>query len=403
MPQNEFINSGNVHKAQLHPWLTDGSGNVVDVNGNVLAFDQYGSLNGISYAHGAGTDGTAPSPTRYAILDPHNVDNTPYGHNLKYYDHFKQVFQKGNTTNNSIRPLRVQPKKPILTLPFPITIPFTPIMQNGSVDRTNLSVNIGTELFKGFKIRTTTQVVYTRNNLLPGLGAAGGQYYGQGNSLGNIGTVYGFLNTSPFFDLKAKLADGTYPAYQQAGGFLSVNAFNPFYDQEYSTGLDNKIDIIQNFNANYKVNKFIELDAKYGINYRNETARWTYYNQSQNINSNYYQDWAGFQGGPTNAGEIDDFRYATTFQEFFPSVFVRTDFEDDFHIKLPIQTSTQVSFDYRSNKYSEYDTYGLGLSLTPPINLQNTGSQAVILTTSSRLSPTVIWSTKKLILEISPG
>ncbi len=47
-------------------------------------------------------------------------------------------------------------------------------MKNGYVDRTNLTSNVGVELFKGFRLRSITQVIYTRNTLVPGLG--GPQY-----------------------------------------------------------------------------------------------------------------------------------------------------------------------------------------------------------------------------------
>ena len=362
---NEYLNTGNVHKARLHPYLTDGSGNIVNSSGTPLKINADGSLTGLSYKYGGGV--------RYAILDTRNVSDQPYNANLKYYDHFKQVFKTGNTLNNSISVSGGSEKSD-----FAITVSnnrtLSAVMKNGVVDRTNLTANLGTELFKGFKVRSITQVVYTRNTLHPGLGAAGGRDYGKGNILGSIGGVYSFLNTSPFFDLTARLADGTYPGYQKAV-FVSVNAFDPYYRQEYTDGLDNKVDILQSVDANYKVNKFVELDAKYGINFRTENARWTYYNQTQNISANSLKSWTSNFG--SQAGEIDNWQYNNTFENFIGSMFIRTDFEKDFNLKIPIQTSTQVGFDYRKNKYGEYDTYGVGLPLVPPINIQSTGSQAV--------------------------
>jgi hypothetical protein len=242
-------------------------------------------------------------------------------------------------------------------------------MHNGYVDRSNLTTNMGTEVFKGFKLRSITQLIYTKNTLVPGLGGAGGYLYGKGNTAGNVGSIYGFLNTSPFFDLKYKMADGNSPYYQTAD-FLSINAANPFYVKQYASGLDNKIDIVQSFNANYEVNHFLELDAKYGINYRTEGSTWTYLNQTQNANAVYYDTWYGnFAGEKT--GEIDKWNYATIFQNFLASAYFKTDFKKDFNINLPIQTSTQVSFDYRKNNYKENDVYGLNLPLTSPINMSS--------------------------------
>ncbi|CAN5206177.1 SusC/RagA family TonB-linked outer membrane protein [soil metagenome] len=363
---NEFINSGNVKKADLHPYLTDASNNLIDPSGKPLTYNEYGSIEGISYKYGGAT--------RYAILDTRNVSNTPYNANLKYYDQFKQVFQTGSTTNNSIS-VSGASEKSDFAISAANNHTVSGVMKNGYIDRSNLTANLGTELFKGFTLRSTTQLVYTKNTLHPGLGAPGGYDYGKGNSLGSIGSVYGFFNTSPFFDLTAKLADGTYPRYQTAD-FLSVNAANPFYQQQYTSGLDNKIDVIQNFDANYSINKFLELNAKYGLNYRTENSRWTYFNQSANINSTYYDTWSSYFA-PDNKGEITNWQYNTTFQNFLATAYIRTDFENDFHIKLPIQTSTQISFDYRKKKYEEYDTYGLGLGLAPPFNISSTSSQGV--------------------------
>ncbi|MEO5980234.1 MAG: SusC/RagA family TonB-linked outer membrane protein [Chryseolinea sp.] len=377
---NEFLNTGNVHKAYKHPYITDAAGNITDIEGNVLQYDQYGSIQGISYMYGK-TGATAELPngngaTRYAIQDIRNDFSKPYVGNLQYYDHFKQVFNRGYTTNNSIS-ISGGSDKTDFSISVANNHQLSSVMKNGAVDRSNITVNLGNELFKGFKIRSTTQLVYTKNDMVPALGGAGGLEYGKGNTFGVINGVYSFLNTSPFFDLTRKLADGTYPGYQEAGGFLSVNALNPFYRQQYAAGLDNKIDLVQSFDANYNVNKFLELDAKYGINYRTENAKWTYKNQSTNINSDFYFNSVGYQA-PDLDGEIDNFQYSNTFQNFLANAYFRTDFQEDFGINFPLQTSTQVGFDYRKKKYTELDTYGVGLSLSPPTNLTSTSDQAVL-------------------------
>ena len=368
---NEFLNVGNVHKADLHPYLTDANNNIVDSKGTILKVNDVGSVVGISYQYGGAT--------RYAIQDIRNVADKPYNANLKYYDQFSQVFQTGTTANNTIN-LSGASDKSDFSLAFANNHTVSPILKNGYVDRSNLTINVGTELFKGFTIRSTTQLIYTKNTLKPGLGGPGGIGYGLGNVRGVTTSAYGaspygFLNTSPFFDLTAKLADGNYPLFQRAD-FVSVNAGNPYYQNQYTDQLDNKIDLVQSLNANYKINKFVELDAKYGLNYRNENSRWTFFNQTQNANADFYQTKSA-NYAPDLGGEINDWRYNTTFQNFLATAFIRTDFQNDFHINLPIQTSTQVSFDYRKRKYTEYDTYGVGLSLAPPINVASTGKQAV--------------------------
>jgi len=365
---NEYTNSGNVTKAAMHPYITNATGALADANGNALAYNAVGSLPHISYVYGGAA--------RAGIWNPLNNANKPYVGNILYHDQFKEVFKTGNTLNNMLSISGASDKSDYnISLSNNHTV--SPVMQNGYVDRTNLTVNVGSELFKGFKIRSVTQLVYTKNTLVPGLGAAGGEGYGYGNSQGSVGTVYGFLNTSPFFSLQQKLADGTYANHVLGDAYLSVNSSNPYYSQEYASSIDNKVDVIQSFDANYRINKFFELDAKYGMNFRTENARWTYQNQSNNINSNYYQSWADYFNGNDNTGELDNFDYTTTFQNFITSGTFRTDLQKDFHSKLPIQLSTKAAFDYRKNIYKEYDSYGLSLPLVPPINIGSTSAQGV--------------------------
>jgi TonB-linked SusC/RagA family outer membrane protein len=378
---NSYINSGHLHKARMHPYMTDANNNLIDASGNLLTYDSVGNLPGIIYTYGGGA--------RAGIWDPRNNANHPYNANIKYYDQFKEVFQTGNTINNIVSVSGGSDKSD-----YDISVSnnktTTPVLKNGAVDRTNLTANLGTEVFKGFRLRSVTQLIYTRNTLAPGLGAAGGEGtpgYGYGNSQGSVGQIYGFLNTSPFFDLRWKAPNaptvyglantpGSYANHVQGGDFLSINAGNPYYSQEYASSVDNKIDVIQSFDANYRVDKFVELDAKYGINWRNENARWTYLNQSQNANSNYYDFTdVAYNNGTDNTGEVDNFQYNTTFQNFVTSATFKTDFQNDFHSKLPITTSTKVGFDYRKNLYTEFDNYGYSLPIAPPFSMTSTASQ----------------------------
>jgi len=368
---NQCINvNNNLGKANLHPYLTDANNNLIDLAGNLLQYSPNGDLPGISYRYGGAT--------RYAIVNPNNIANTPYDANIKFYDHFTQMFHNGSTLNNNIN-ISGAGEKMDYSISINNNRTVSPVLQNGEVDRTNLTVNVGTELAKGFKLRSTTQVVYTKNTMVPGLGAAGGFGYGAGNGQGNISGMNGFLNTSPFFDLNYKQPDGMPPAVQIGGGYLSVNSQNPLYIKEYASGLDNKIDVVQSFDANYTVNKFIELDAKYGINYRTENARWLYLNQSQNLSSNTHTANNFVRNYNTfgNTGEVNYFTYTNSFQNFLGTAYIRINFQDDLKSKLPIETSTQISFDYRNKKYTETDVAGIGLPLVPPFNLSTSSTQII--------------------------
>jgi TonB-linked SusC/RagA family outer membrane protein len=369
---NQYINVNNhLSKASMHPYLTDSQNNIIDyTTGNPLQFQPDGTITNISYVYGN------PAASRYGIIDPRNENNKPYNANLKFYDHFKQVFQNGSTQNNSIS-LSGGGDKSDYSISVTDNRTVSPVLKNGEVDRTNLTVNIGMEIFKGFKLRSITQAIYTKNNLVPGLGGAGGFGYGTGNQTGNINAIFSFLNTSPFFDLNYRFADGTYPNYQVAA-FLSVNAINPNNVKEYWSNVDNKIDVVQSFNANYTVNKFLELDAKYGMNYRTENSRWMALNQSQNINVISQTVWLSQYNTANPNGEIDSWNYSNTFQNFLGTAYVRTDFKDDFHSKLPIETSTQISFDYRKRVYKENDYYSTDLPLTPPYTLTSASNPSVV-------------------------
>jgi TonB-linked SusC/RagA family outer membrane protein len=381
---NTFLNVGDVHKAKLHPYLTDASGNIIDVNtGDPLAYTDYGAIEGLSYKYGGGQNGT-PSPagstagaTRYAVQDIRNVADQPYNGNLKYYDHFKQVFGTGTTVNNSLS-LSGGGEKSDFSVSIANNKTKSPVLvgDNGGIDRTNLTVNLGFEIAKGLKLRSVTQAVYTQNDLKPGLGAAGWLNWGKGNSIGDVSRVYGFLNTSPFFDLKWRDSDGN-TAFYQVADFVSINSSNPFYNAQYSKGKDTKTDIIQNFEADYTINKFFQLNAKYGLNYRTENARWTDFNQSKNQNSIAYDPNYIGAFAPDNTGEIDNFQYQNIFQNFIGTGYFRTDLAEDFGSSLPIALSTQVGFDYRKKEYKEYDTYGVGLPTYPPFNLTSTKEQHV--------------------------
>jgi TonB-dependent starch-binding outer membrane protein SusC len=376
--QNEYINNGNVNKADKHSWLTDANNNIVDLNGNIIQINALGSLptasgTGVAYENPwLSPTGTvlAARDTRWAVLSPGNTFDKPYDANLKFYDHIAQIFQKGYTVNNS---LSISGANDLtdFSIAASNTNTLTSIMKNGHYDRTNLSVNVGTELFKNFKLRSTTQLVYTKNDIDRGLGGGGGTFWGLGDRPGNTGLVWDFLNTSQFFDLTWTNSGGLPPASQNAG-IVSVNSGNPYYDAFYSTSIDKKIDVIQNFNANYKINKFLTLDATYGLNYRTQNVRWTWLNQSQHPQGTY----SGFYAS-NNKGEIVNWQYTNTFQNFIANAFITTDFQEDFGLDLPITTSTQLSYDYRKRYYTQYGTYGLGLPLLPPINVTSTASQAV--------------------------
>ena len=392
---NSFINAGGFGKAKLHPYLTDASGNLIAANtgsgytaGSPLFINHAtGTIQGsgsIAYRYGSNNLGGLPAApgetqnyTRYGILDPRNVSDQAYKGNLPYYDHFAQVFTGSTNINNSVNISGGGDKVDFL-VSFANNHSTSPFLKNnGFLDRSNLTANIGVELFKNFTIRAITSLAYINNTMHPGLGAPGGYGFGQGGSNAGVGSVYGFLNTSPFYSLQDTIVGGYSPVYQKAS-FLSVNAGNPFYQMEYTKGDSKQYNIGQNFEANYKVNRFLSLNAKYGINYKNENDIWTYYNQSLNNSSNYYSSWAASYNGADNTGEMLNYQYSNTTQNFNALATINTDFQRDFNLKIPITTTTQVGYDFRKKQYKEFDTRGSSLPLNPPFNFNATQSQYII-------------------------
>ncbi len=391
--QNSFINSGNFGKADKHPYLTDANGNIIAGGtntslgynaGDIIKIDPVLGIivgsNSIAYRYGKNIPGLtstipgiANNTTRYGILDPRNVNDQSYTGNLHFYNHFDQVFQRSTGFNNTIA-ISGGSDKSDFNVAFSnnrINSPF--LKNNGNLDRSNVTVNLGFEVVKNLTFRTITELVYTKNNMHPQLGAPGGTGYGLGNSNADVGGVYGFLNTSPFFSLLDTIKGGNYASYQRAS-FLSVNAFNPYYRLQYNQGNSKRYDLTQNFEANYKFTRFVTLNAKYGITYKNENDIWTYYNQSRNANTEDQGSWTSYYGSD-ETGEIDNFQYSNTVQNFFGSATIRTDFEKDFNIHIPIQTSTLVGYDYRKKEYKEVDTWGQTLAFASPFNLTSTQSQ----------------------------
>jgi TonB-linked SusC/RagA family outer membrane protein len=347
---NEYLNIGGLRKADKHAFGTDANGNVINGSGDPLALDPEtlqwnGSL-------------------IYDALDPTLKVDKPYTGNLKYYDHFKQVFQKATTTNASVRVSGAGEK---VDYAFAVSNNHqeSNMVRGGYNDRTNFTSNIGIDLAKGLTFRTITQLAYTKNTV---------NHY-----------IYGIFNTRPFVDFNWKNTQGFYAPNN--GGASGVNGMNPNYWTEYSDNHVNTIDVVQNFNLNYKFAKFVELDTRYGLNYRNNETVYSRVNESENRtvvtedgNSLNDYNFSTYWGTPatqgvgfvdTFLGEIDNYNFQSTFQNWISKATINLDFAKDFNMNLPIKTSTLVSFDYRKNVDRNYTTYAAELPVDPPFTSAN--------------------------------
>lgn len=327
---NEIINSGDVRKAKFHPFTTNANNEVIGSSGNLINLDPAISL----YRENVQVN----------LVDVNTFTNKPYDKNLKYYDHYDMFLQTAYTTNNSISISGAREK-----MDFSISASDnrqnSNFRDNGKFSRSNFISNVGVELMKGLKLRSITQLVYTKNTL---------------NDATGRGIFYALNNSRPFADYDYKMPDGSYGYY--FGDATGVNGYNPNYRTQYSNSLNNKIDVVQSFNLNYKPVRFLELDAKYGLNYQTQDEIYDVLPQDVNPNAvfnrrfwtgNYYSSTV-----PGQTGSIDNFRYRTTFQNFLGTATINTDFENDFGLKIPIKTTTQVAFDYRKNVFKQYITWG---------------------------------------------
>jgi hypothetical protein len=84
------------------------------------------------------------------MLDPRNKTDQPYVGNLLYHDQFKEVFRSAPSYNNTISLIGGNDRL-ISTLPFQITAHIRHVLKdNGFLDKTNIMLNLGMEVFKEF-------------------------------------------------------------------------------------------------------------------------------------------------------------------------------------------------------------------------------------------------------------
>jgi len=340
---NQLLNVGKVQKAKKHGFRVNGNGEVVTGSGAVLNFDNV-------------TGSYLGNPVFNLILDSTKY-NQAYGKNLQWYDHYDMFFQKGNTYNNSINISGAKDKFDFSIL-LSNNSQETVFKNNGNYNRTNFTANIGVELAKGLKLRTITQVVNTVNTQLDATGR---------------NMLFAINNSRPFANFEQKDAAGLYSPYY--GDAVGVNHYNFNYIIENAKYKATTLDVVQSFNLNYKFPKYVEIDAKYGINRSQLNRRFELAEQSKSEGAAYWEYWAEYYsprtsyGAPTTkdeTGEINDGLYTTTNQNFNTNVTARFNFRDDFKINIPLTTTTQAGWDYRKSKYSEFISYGWDApSLTP--------------------------------------
>jgi TonB-dependent starch-binding outer membrane protein SusC len=348
LASNTLLNIGNVSKAKKHAFNVNANGEVISAGGTVLSFDPVTG----SYLDNPGT-------LSGFLINPLSKYSNSYDKNLLWYDHNKMFFKTGLNYNNSIN---ISGAKEKMDFSFILSDnrQNTVFANNGDFNRTNLSANIGVELFKGLKFRTTTQLVQTNSTLLDPSGR---------------NMLFAINNSRPFANFEQRDGDGFLTPY--FGDAVGVNHYNFNYVVENSTVKDKTIDIIQSFNLNYKFPKFVELDVKYGINRTAYNSRYQIAEQSHSQGAEYWQYWAEFYaprtsyGSPTTgteSGEINNRDFIETFQNLTGNATIKFDFQQDFNIKIPLTSSTLVGWDYRKRNQTDFISYGVDAPSFTPYN-----------------------------------
>jgi TonB-dependent starch-binding outer membrane protein SusC len=309
-----------------HHFLTDANNNLLDQNGKIVAMNATGEW-------------SDPSPPNYST-DPNIQNDKTF--NIPIYDHIKQGFRQALTFANSISLTGGSS-----TTDYAVTasqLNQQDVLSN-AFSRSNVSVNLGLHPFKGFTFRTVTQGIAGYNNLV-------------------AGDRFNMLTAYPFINFKWKDSTGHYPfkTNNSSGGY------NTLSENQWHTNNNQTLELFQNFDFNYKFPRFLELDLKYGLDYTSTDGKSYYMNQSSVLQTGQY--W-----GPSPAGAITNNFQRQFNQNGLYSAFFRTDFDKDFHSKLPIKTTTEFAYDYRRYDYREYYAEGIGLPTYPPASISNAATQ----------------------------
>jgi len=294
----------------------------------------------------------APDPQTGQTLQPKlpaslvtAVNDKPYKERL--YDNLGATFIDNPITyNNSVSISGGKDK-------FDYALTLSHLVQesvlSGRYKRSNASVNLGAELFKNFTMRSSTQILYGDNRT--------GGITGQNNINSPLNSV---LLTRRYLDITRKDALGNYVVHPQVG----ETSASPLYTRQFRKWRSETMRALQSFNLNYKPFPFLELDYKFGIdNYRYDYTDFIAYQQNTLTPS------LGIT--PLNGRLTRDY-FNETFLNSLVSAFIRTNFERDFNLNIPISTTTQISYDYRKNKYRNLLTQGTGFTPFPPNNMNGT-------------------------------
>ena len=317
---------GNLSLAQFHYFPTDADGFILGSDGNRLAPDPVTGFWNL------------PPQT----FTPTTTNNIPFAETT--YDNLDQYFVKNaGTFSNS---LNITGATQNMDFAFGLSTLNQESVVQGDLTRYNLTSNVGAQLFRGFTIRSNTQLI-TNTNTAGGINSQNNVFSGISNA----------IMVPQFVDITWRDADGM-PAvmFDQAS-----NAVNPFYSYRFRQYDSRLSRVIQGINANYVVNPNFELDFRYGLDH----YRYDYLDFIKN------QSETPFPG--RGITPIDGYmlkrRVQETQQNAIMSATARIDFQRDFGFNFPLMSTTQFAYDWRQNNYHLIDAMGSGFDINPPHTL----------------------------------
>jgi hypothetical protein len=287
-------------------------------------------------------------------------NNKTYPSNLPQYNHLEQAYQTAVSTSNSIG---ISGGGNKTDYSFTLSHLDQENVLANHLRRTNLSANLGFELFKGFTARNTTQVVLQDENLLSGTYNVTDRIKYNVDVLfeGTNNNRFEMINSYPWINFKSKYAGTNLTVVRPR----DENQLNVLSEPDWHTRFSKDTRIINNSNLNYKFPKFVELDFKYGIELWNSEFQDLYRNQEAAP-----QVALGFWGS-TAKGSVRDDHSKSIYQNALSTIYFRTDFRKDFKIDVPITTSTQLSYDWRKLEYTSFFAQGLEIPQYPPANISS--------------------------------
>ncbi len=308
--------------AKNHHWVTDAAGNIVTTTNQPIA---------------PSAIGVWPNPTAM----PFGTDKTVQNNKpilLPTYDHIDQGNRVANTYSNSIN-IRGGAEK--YDYAFGASHLSQQDVYSNNFSRTNLNLNFGINPVKGLNFRSATQLITTKEDLLSS------NRFNLVNSLQWIDFTWRNPNTGQLVVKPSTLTDGN----------------NALAEREARSRYSKTPRIVQNFNLNYKLPKFLELDVKYALDARAFQQSDFYFNQTGRAQTVFFG--SDINGSITKEFENYRVHYGAA------SAFFRTDFQSDFKLDLPIKTTTQVTYDARKTLSDYFYAQGVALPAYPPYTLSS--------------------------------